>query len=211
MKSKIFLIQIICVMLLIDAAIAQEKNPLSVYKSEMKNEKFKINTIERSISNDTIFYPFGRESVLTSLSVSGNLKLFSKKSFLRITLIDSNGIEYLVFESNYLTNDTLYFLFQDEFEETGVLENITPVFLSIHISEAKLDKLKVNYTENLEDKDNRIKNMKQEIIEYKEEQKIAQINKRIAELNQKWIAGKTSISKLSYNEKKRYLEIPYQI
>ncbi len=203
MKLILFLIRGFCVLFVIQVSVAQENNPLSMYKMEMEKENVNIIELEKTISNDTLFTPFGAEKVLTTLSVSGDLTTFSKKSLVRITLIDSNGIEYLVFESNYLISDSQDFHFQNEFEETGILDNITPVFVRIQILRSKLNNLKVNYTENLTDKDNKIKTMKQNLLKYKNDKKIAQLNKRIAVLHQKWVAGETSISKLSFNEKKR--------
>lgn len=181
---------------------AQVSNPLSAYRSAMESELIQTKDYQQSFTNDTVLYPFKTNHILTSLTVNGDLQMFSKKSFLRITLIDSNGTEYLVYESNYLICDTLTSAFQNAFEETGFLDNITPACLRIQIHKSKLGNFKINFTEDLTDKNSKLSELKQDIANYKQEQKIAQINKRIKDLNQKWIAGETSISKLSYAEKK---------
>lgn len=182
---------------------AQVSNPLSAYRSAMESELIQTKDYQQSFTNDTVLYPFKTDHILTSLTVNGDLQMFSKKSFLRITLIDSNGTEYLVYESNYLICDTLSSAFQNAFEETGFLDNITPVCIKIQIHKSKLGNFKINFTEDLTDKNSKLSELKQDIANYKQEQKIAQINKRIKDLNQKWIAGETSISKLSYAEKKK--------
>lgn len=171
MRYTIFLLQIICFLLFTNVVKAQEKDIISVYKTEMEKEKIFVKEIEKSITSDTLFYPFGKESVLTSLTVNGNLKSFSKKSFLRITLIDSDGVEYLVFESNYMTRDSPDFHFQEEFEETGVLDYITPVCVCIKITSSELNNLKLNYTERLEDKDKKISNIKLDIIKFRKNER----------------------------------------
>lgn len=203
MKSKIFLLQIVFFLILINVTEAQKIDPLSVYNSEMKNEKLLVKEITGSITQDTTLCPFKAESALTSLSVSGNFKSFSKKSFLRVILVDSNGDEHLIYECNYLTIDSLDFEFKNEFEETGILDNLKPIFVRIQISKSELSNLRFNYTETLEDKENKIKILKQSIFKSKINQKITQINKRNTILNQKWIAGETSISNMTYSEKKK--------
>lgn len=203
MKSKIFFFQIVFFLILINVSEAQILDPLSVYNSEMKNEKILVKDITGSITHDTTLCPFKSENALTTLSVSGNFKSFSKKSFLRMILVDSNGDEHLIYECNYLTIDSLDFEFKNEFEETGFLNNVRPVFIRIQISKSVLSNLRFNYTETLEDKENKIKLLKQSLFKNKRDQKISQINKRNTILNQKWVAGETSISNMTYSEKKK--------
>lgn len=203
MRTTAFFIQLLFLFLLGEAAMAQESNPLSIYKAEMGKEKVRIKEIDKILSMDTIFNPFGETKILTSFSVSGDIKSFSKQSLVRITFIDSNGIEYLVYESNYLLSDSQDFHFQDEFEETGVLDNVMPIFVKIQILKSEVKNLRLSYTENLANKENKIKQLKNDLLKYKKDQTIALLNKRIAKLQMLWVAGETSISKLSYNDKKK--------
>lgn len=131
--------------------------------------------------------------------------MLSETSFLRITFIDTEGVEYLIYETNYLLSDSKNFVFNEESEETFFLDKIAPVCMCVYIKNAVLDSFKVKYADN----DNKIEEfskVKQDLVNYKRKFKVSQINKRLRDLNMKWVAGETSISKLPFNERKRFFD-----
>ncbi len=204
MKIYKILISFIVIIIFKKTLIAKEETPFSLYNAELKNENVKDFSYSNSFSNDTIIFPFNKIKTLTSIYISGNIKLFSRNSSVRIILKDTQDFEYLVYESNYLTCDSLYYQFENKFDETGILDSITPYSLNIKIKNAQLDISDISYTDKFLDKNNKIKKLKSELLEYQREQKVVFINSRISDLNLKWIAGETPISKMSYEEKRDF-------
>lgn len=157
--------------------------------------------IAESISSDSKLSPFVTRDSISGISVSGNIKLNSDSSLIRIVLVDIQYNEYLVFETYPLLTHTCTFSIENIGEETALLKNIVPLQLEIEVVDATL---------NL----NEIQIFKKTIAEISEAQhanrlkvqekvKIDKINETIRSSGMKWLAGETSVSLLSYQEKKQ--------
>lgn len=157
--------------------LAQEKTILSEFRTEINKEKTKEIRLSQSFSRDTIFYPFGKTSLLTSVFVNGEANLYATNSLVRITIEDTRGIEYMIFEANYLTDGLSKIELEDEFEETGVLDSITPYSINLQIINAKLNISSIIYTSGFRDKNKKIRNSKSDLIKAKKEQKVEKVKK----------------------------------
>ncbi len=129
--------------------------------------------------------------VIPSINVSGSVVLPSKEDYLRVILVDDKGKEFLVFEAYY----PLYNLGTSSFEnicnETCNLSQINPSKLKIEtnisdFSKINIFSLSISSGAKLSQKDSAV-NL---------------INKNLRENNESWVAGETSVSKLSYADKK---------
>lgn len=164
-----------------------------------------------SIEIDKIFYtdqdyklniPFN----LVSLGLSGNVSLENEKSYARVILKDKENNEYLIYEASYpFTSKNLQFT--DECEETCVL-NVTPDSLKIELSNASVGIISLKYETEFkklrpEIQEKGIETAKKELKTLQDQEKIKRLNDEIKRRNQKWVAGETSISQLTYQEKKR--------
>jgi len=118
---------------------------------------------------------------------------------IRVILIDDNYNEYLVYEAYPLLTESNIFSISMIGEETVELNNIIPVELKFYIVDASI-LLKVIHTAPKSDSG---KFLNTKIISEQNAEKIELINENIKRNGLKWIAGETSVSKMSYQEKKR--------
>lgn len=145
---------------------------------------------------------------IVSLSVNGIIRIWSG-GFLRLILVDDQGVEHLVFESSYLLGDGEYEL-RNIGEETLNLPGIKPVKLlvngknaSIEIDSLYIQRIGSETTKRL---------FTQDFYRYKQNDvKINRINKRNRKLGLKWVAGHTGVSDLPYRLKRELFngEPPY--
>lgn len=141
-------------------------------------------------------YSFAAEK-LYSLSLSGKVKLKNETSFLRVVLIDQNKDEYLVYEAYPLIVDGQEFNINDVCEETCVLSGMSPSLIRIEGDESSLESARISFiSEPIEvDIASEQKRLKKETDNLK--------IKKINEKRETWVAGETSVSKLTYAEKKK--------
>jgi len=141
--------------------------------------------------------PFGSIKQISGLSIAADVKLNSDTSLIRIILIDQSKREYLVYETYPLISGVPGFSVDSAGEETMVLDHIIPAALRIEITDASvfLKEILLNTGSN-----------GMEARKWQDKQnadKIREINRHIAETGGKWMAGETSVSMLSYEEKKQ--------
>ena len=129
--------------------------------------------------------------IIPSIDVSGSVVLPSKEDYLRVILLDSKGKEHLVFEAYYPLYSLGTFSFENICNETCDLSKITPSKIRIEtnisdFSKIQISSLSISSGAKLSQKDTAVNS----------------INKNLRENNESWVAGETSVSKLSYAEKK---------
>lgn len=156
---------------------------------------------EQKAETNILVYSLNINSSVYGLAISGNVYLPQKDSLVRVILVDSNGKEYLAYESYYLIADSSSFFVNRACEETCFLEGIIPSYLKIQLINSYLDISSVDYGDSSEKKSLRITNSIS-ITEAIEESKIEKMNENIQETGMLWVAGETSISGLSYEDKK---------
>ena len=140
---------------------------------------------------------------LVSLGISGSVTLNNVDSYARVILKDKAGNEYLVYEASYpLYQVNTLIQFTDLCEETCILNQVSYGSLRIELSNAKITIKSLKYETN----SNNIGITAQQISETREERNSHQKDEIIRKLNErtdkKWVAGVTSVSHLSYQEKK---------
>ncbi len=173
-------------------------------------ESFTIPTTD-SLNSYSINKEFTKTEIISlnikepikALSLNGNVELRDSGSLVRIILIDSNNLEYLVYESYpQLDLEQSKLNINKVCEETCILGSIIPKSLKIQIENAKLNLNSINYLQAT-------KNIKSEISQFqlKTNQDLYKINKFNSN-NLQWTAGATPISVLSYSQKKQFFKTP---
>uniref|UniRef100_UPI003217CB69 PKD domain-containing protein n=1 Tax=uncultured Draconibacterium sp. TaxID=1573823 RepID=UPI003217CB69 len=175
------------------------------------NKKFKMEGVNStSIAINKIFsesveiFPFDKNGTLIyGLDASANIELKGDNSLVRLLLIDNNFNEYLIYESyNLLLDEETSFSIENLCEETSILAGILPYSVQIEIENAKLELKSLSYTTTIEQGKN-IAAIKKEKKKAQNQAKIDKINKNLKKKNKHWVAGSTSVSELSWGEKKK--------
>lgn len=158
-------------------------------------------TVGKTISEDNTTIPLSIQKSIAGLSVKGNVKLQNELSYLRIILLDKDGNEYLVYETNNLLSGEKSIKLDNVCEETALLDNIKAVSLRIELQDATLELSEINVSDASTLKSASVES-REEILKAQQEEKINQINCQIKNKGLHWIAGETSVSKMSYAQKK---------
>ena len=142
-----------------------------------------------------------------SMAVSGNVVLNKANSYARVILIDTLGKEYLVYEAQG-PFDSGSFSFKNTCEETCVLNGIIPKKVSVEVSGATIHIDKLFLIEDKSSMNTQIQAMgmqsyAQALDPVQEDIKIKKMNGYIKKKGMEWTAGKTSVSSLSYADKKK--------
>ena len=129
---------------------------------------------------------------------------YSDTSLVRVLLSDDKNQTYLVYEDFFLTHKDGGF--QDVAFETAYLDSIVPTKLHIIVRDASLQLHSVNYAlwNTLQPRNNTPALQRQTT---QEEYMIDKWNEYNTLHKDYWVAGKTSLSNLSYSEKKKALGI----
>ncbi len=149
-------------------------------------------------------HPLNINKPIFRLSVSGRVTFEKESSYFRIVLVDKDLNEYLVYETYPLLADSNSFTFNSVCQETCILNSVSPVSLKIFGEGAIYAIDKISTIDDLQQL--RIANIaeeKERVKTQQEEQKIQKLNEQIKVKGISWIAGKTSVSNLSYEEKKK--------
>lgn len=155
-------------------------------------------SIDSTIKDHTHLEPFTSEKTICGLAFSGEITLHSDSSLVRIVLMDQNYNEYLIYEAYPILSGSRQFSVEEAGEETALLDNITPTGVSIELVDASVDLKEIFISE--EEPDQAIS--KGALLLQQSKNKIDRINQNIKDLGQFWVAGETSISRLSYQEQK---------
>ena len=149
------------------------------------------------VTTDSIL-PITLKQKISGLSVSGSITFTGEKGFVRIVLTDDYENNYLVLETNTIFENNTSVSFEEFCEETALLNNVLPKQIIIECTDAQVTINGIQYAANTEYQTSRIK----QIIEEQLDVKIQHINSVLAQKEITWGAGKTSLSEMSYMEKK---------
>jgi uncharacterized repeat protein (TIGR02543 family) len=157
--------------------------------------------IDKTITSSGTKIPISGVGAVTGLAVSGNVNLISEKSFARITMVSSLGEEFLVFEANGTISENKNITLQGFCEETRVLDNVTPAYLTIDLSDAivAVSSISTSSPGQARSAASISASRKEQASE-----KLFTVRNAIKRKNLRWVADETSVSKLSYNEKKQF-------
>lgn len=160
-----------------------------------------LNIIRIYADSEEIF-PFAKQGNIYGLTFSGSVQLNSEISLVRIILVDVNLHEYLVYETYPLIAGGNSYSVKDVCEETCFLDKITPAKIKIQLTEASIHIEKINlYFESPVPRRD-IENIRKQIKVAQDQEKIDLINAGIKRKGLRWVAGETSVSRLSYAEKR---------
>lgn len=95
----------------------------SIYNRELQKCNLVEIPILQGFSQTTEITPFQSGTVLSNLLISGHAQLEGKKSLIRVILVDNEYNEYLIYENNFLLTDSLNFVIDKEYFETGYLSD----------------------------------------------------------------------------------------
>jgi PKD repeat protein/C1A family cysteine protease len=163
----------------------------------------KIIKIDKLFSESQVVWEFAKIDRIYSLTISGSIQLHGDDSLVRVILVRDDFHEYLVYEAYPLIVDSNTLEITDVCEETCVVEGIAPLSLKIELINTSLHINEVSLTEYLPTLKMEALNLQEQIKADRDAAKIKKLNENIKKKGLKWIAGETSISKLSYEEKKK--------
>ncbi|NQU55172.1 MAG: PKD domain-containing protein [Bacteroidetes bacterium] len=176
-----------------------------------QNQRFKMEgvnpisiAVNKTFSESVEIFPFDKNGKpIYGLDASANIELNGDKALVRLLLIDNNFNEYLIYESyNLLLEDATSYSIENICEETSILDNVKPYALQIELKNAKMELLSLSYSTALEQGKN-IAAIKKEKKKAQNEEKINKINKNLKKQRKSWVAGPTSVSELSWSDKKK--------
>jgi C1A family cysteine protease len=179
--------------------------PVFLKAQIVQNESFKtFYRRAKILRNRNIFeagshiLPLTLKQKISGLSISGSITFTGEKGFVRIILTDNYDNDYLVLETNSVFEHETDISFEEFCEETALLDNILPKRIAIECTDAQVIINAIQYATVNEYRASIDKQIKEEQLNVK----LQHINFVLAEKEITWGAGKTSLSKMTYMEKK---------
>jgi C1A family cysteine protease len=157
----------------------------------------------KTFSKEGEVYLFPAIDSINSLTISGTINLNSETSLVRAILVDDDSQEHLVYEVYPRIVDSYHFTIKDVCEETCLLESEKPYLIRLDLVDASIRIDDISFLDFPEVEKKRIKSLQKQIKMAQNEVKIRKIRDEIKIKNLKWLAGETSISQLTYEEKKK--------
>lgn len=171
------------------------------FKLESKNQQ--LITIDETFSRSTEIEPFKfKGKKIYGLAASADIEFVSASSWVRLILLDKNFNEHLILESYPSLHGAEKVALRDYAEETALLDGIVPYALKVEVNNASIALKSLSY----ESKGDVISDYQKQKKEKRVAQikiKIDQLNKNLKSRGQHWVAGETSVSQLSYAERKQ--------
>lgn len=198
----------LCIFFLLNSAIyAQSEDCFKMSnKNGIKTEKYLINKI---INNSISINPFNNSTKITEgMSIDADITRGNDDFFVRILLKDKRGKEYVILETYNELFDGDRLSVSDYGEETILLHNVQPDSIKVYVKNAVVNFKNITfaYSDSLQSKET-----KDELIDkfrtLQAEIKAQRINTYNQAHNKFWIAGATTLSKKSFEKKKRILNM----
>lgn len=162
-------------------------------------ETFSQTGVQRDLSN---------QGAVKGLSVSGSVSLHSEVGFVRVILEAANGDEYLVYETNAMLSAEPTIRLNGVCEETCSMSNVKAQSLRFEIEDASFTLESVSLvsagataTETAAKSVNAAS--KGSLRKAQVAEKVKAVRSQIKEKGYKWVAGETTVSNMSYAEKKQ--------
>jgi len=176
---------------------SQDRKAYKMSKDETDNI-----LIEAKYTSDTVI-DLSEVGIITSLAISGKIKLNNSKSLVRVLLITKEQ-EYLVYEAfTLITDDKVYFV-KEVCEETSLLNSEKPLELIVIVRNAEFEFKKIHYSSTLlmnDEKSNFAEITKEKKL-LDEQFKTSKINRNNYKKSKTWVAGLTDISQIPFEDKK---------
>ncbi len=161
--------------------------------------------INQNFSIDGEVFTFHTEPIFT-LAVFGEVTILREEGYARVILVNENEKEYLVYEAAGPLNSGS-FSFENRCEETCLLDGVIPKTVKVELEGARIRIDKISTLENREALKPKVHTMgiesyASDLNKNQEQAKIDKINQYIEKHELQWTAGRTSVSELSYQQKK---------
>ena len=164
----------------------------------LQNQPDRRIPVDKTMNENTQLNIFVSKTAISGLAISGDIYLYSDSSLVRLILVDQNGDEYLIYETYPILAGLKQFSIAGVAEETSSLDQVIPIRVTVELVDASIHLKEIIVSEGggLQE------DIKNERLVQQSLNKIRRINENIQRLGQKWVAGETSLSRLSYQEKK---------
>ncbi|MGK7396514.1 MAG: C1 family peptidase, partial [Candidatus Cyclobacteriaceae bacterium M3_2C_046] len=179
----------------------------SIYAQQFNHQSFKLSgsadqviSINRNINQNIDLQPFGSLPEVGGVTVSANITFHSDSSLVRLILIDKQSNEHLIFEAYPLMAENYRLQLDQVGLETVNLNQVQPDRLKLEVVEAEINLKSIMVSLNAMARS--FQQTSQKVLQQTEI--INLLNQKIAEKGQNWVAGATSVSSLSYQEKKQF-------
>ena len=172
--------------------------------------------------------PFTNNQPISGLTVSGSVHFETADDTVRVILTNADNQDFLVFEAGGKFSKTKDFKFSQRGDETAYLNQVVPKEIRIEKTsgaQISIDKIKVARNGKLgltklweflgltiqadtpaarEKQSQKIHAKQEKIRESVEQDKIANLNAWLQKNHKRWKAGETSVSKMTYQQKKTF-------
>lgn len=162
-------------------------------------------SVDFSASTDTIF-PCPYVNPIGGLSVDMTVLRKSPRYFFRLLLIDTNGNKYVIAEAYKEITDKETLSFSNYGQETILLDSVVPKSIVLYVDNADININFINVIPATTTKSN---------AEYRASVRLQQLNTIVKQINdynrshhKLWAAGVTELSKKSFSERMRLMDIP---
>ena len=206
MKNALKNIKILLVLLVLAGTVYVSGIPQNLISKAAEN-------ISSSQKDFSTIVPVDTGKPVYSFSVSGSAYFAGDKSLIRLILVDTQGNEYLIYETYSLLTDRYSFALSNSCEETCVLDAVIPQHVRIEGYDASFDIKKFSYATSVQEIRSRIgalsiSDRSLAIKREKDAGKIQKLNENIKKAGLKWTAGETSVSTMTYAQKKKLFSNP---
>ncbi|WP_163325186.1 PKD domain-containing protein [Draconibacterium mangrovi] len=171
------------------------------FKLESKDHQ--LISIDESFSESGEIKPFKEQGKkIYGLAASADIDFSSVDGCVRLVLLDQDFNEHLLLESYPNLNGTNHVSFIDYAEETALLNGVVPYALSVELNNATVVIKSLSYSSK-GDVISDYNKQKKEKRSAQNKEKIEKLNKNLKANGQHWVAGETSVSAMSYGERKK--------
>ena len=184
---------------------ARAQNQTNLYK--MVGQDPKSITIDEDYSETGKVYEFEANlNKLYGLSVSAEVNFISlnENGYVDFVLIDENLNEYLIYRSDLYSAEGDMEVIESACEETCLLDGVKVHSVELRITglDAVVTLNSLHYVTRAEYSGN-INALRKELKSQQDNDKVQRINQYLKENGKSWVAGKTSVSEMSYAERKK--------
>lgn len=169
---------------------------------QMKKTETKKLNVDKTYTSDA-YIPIDSGNSISSLSISGKIKLNDYPSLVRVILVTEEH-EYLVLEAYPLICNKQEFSFNKYCDETSLINDEKPLELIIVVinAEIELKQIHISDRELTDDEKYTLPALQYSYKEKISKYKSSRINQNNYKKNKNWIAGVTEMSLLTFKEKK---------
>jgi C1A family cysteine protease len=144
------------------------------------------------------------EAPVVSAAVDAEIELPLPTSLVRILLEDSSGHEYLVYEAYPTLTGESRVEVKAKCEETCVLPEVAPALLKVQVVDAQLNLRSVSLSASrIPVERDELQTLARAAKQEQDASKVQSLNGNIPFHGLRWTAGETSISAMTYSEKKK--------